>query len=371
MYAVAAVAVGVGLTGAAQAPAPFSISGRVIAARTGEPVARARVQMHVADAMTSGLTDDAGRFRLLAHQPGRYRLSASASGYLSRAFGEEPEIGGTLIAVRGGEALEGFEIALERERRVAIAAPAEAAGAVEGTGGGPGRGVPAVDTDDEARRDIAPRSGARVFGIVDATGVGSLTVRLSPAGGDRRDARAMSVPTPAHGPFVFPAVPPGRYRLQAIISPSDYYPETREPGRAERLLASITIGGDDVTDRVIDVPANRAIDTVRVTVTDTAARLSGFVRDAAAAVTTAGAVVVASSDPRDWTRESRRVRVVRADTTGFFDVTGLPAGRYVVAHVDRLAPGQLTDPAFLERLMGLPAIVLAAGQQATLDVIGR
>ena len=70
---------------AQEEPAAAAVRGRVRAA-TGEPVARATVELLNAAgaAVRAGRADDAGRFRLTAPAPGRYRLRAVAIGYRAR-----------------------------------------------------------------------------------------------------------------------------------------------------------------------------------------------------------------------------------------------------------------------------------------------
>lgn len=53
---------------------------------------------------------------------------------------------------------------------------------------------------------------------------------------------------------------------------------------------------------------------------------------------------------------------------GRFEFTDVPAGRYLVAHVDRLAPGELWDPAFLKTLANSRTVTVAEGQQATVQL---
>jgi hypothetical protein len=116
-----------------------------------------------------------------------------------------------------------------------------------------------------------------------------------------------------------------------------------------------------------DVGPDVSIDDVRITITS-GARISGTVLGLDGKPTTTGGVVIASLDPRDWTRVSRRVRLERPDTAGYFEASPLPPGRYSVSLVTTLAPGQLWDPAFLKTRSKSLQITLADGQSETVQL---
>ena len=513
---------------AAQTPTPsrlpMSISGRIVSATTGRPIPNARANVSIADYGVATTIDADGRFVATIREPGLHRVSASAPGYVTRAFGDQPEIGATRVAVRNGQAVQGIDIALHRGATIAgvvtddakdpfvsgtvrafakrvqygevryqlasetktddrgsyrltglapgeyvvgaiessvvtlapsVATPATATtitlaedaerdgvnvqlravktGAVEGSVTGPGTGSPRLvvqlvpdlisgvtNTNQFAaqvtggrfaffdvpagpyRLIVAPGLGGqpprawalapvvvaagnttqarvtvsdepRISGTVESVGLRQLTIRLTAIGGDRPEAPTNSVGTPAQGPFSIGAVAPGRYHLQTPISEmsdvllSHKRPRVDDPG-VHRLISSIFVKDEDVSDRVFVVAPNTSIGNIRVLVTETGARITGTVVDAAGAPTTTGAVVVFPIDPRDWTVVSRRIRVTRADTDGVYHVPLLPPGRYRVAHVMSLAPGQLSDPAFLKTLSSAQEIDAAAGSVATVQL---
>ena len=99
--------------------------------------------------------------------------------------------------------------------------------------------------------------------------------------------------------------------------------------------------------------------------------IAGTVRDAAGSLTAAGAVVIAPVDRRHATEVSRRLRVVRADTTGYFEARSLPPGRYRVAHVTQLATAHPWDAPFLDALTGAREISLAAAEKQELALRAR
>jgi hypothetical protein len=229
-----------------------------------------------------------------------------------------------------------------------------------------------VEDGAETTTELVLQKGPPLMGVVDAAGVGSVTVQLTPVGSEHPEAFSQSIQTAAHGPLLFPAVPPGRYRLEALIGAADYLFETRAERSEDRLLTRVLVDGIDVTDAVVTVDTSRTTGRVRVRITDTASRIQGLVRDADSKPTTSGAVMVFPANAGEWTPYSSRVRVVRADTAGRYDVTPLPAGRYLVAHVDALAPGQLRDRVFLTSLAAsAQSVTLAESDQALVDLSAR
>jgi hypothetical protein len=63
-----------------------------------------------------------------------------------------------------------------------------------------------------------------------------------------------------------------------------------------------------------------------------------------------GTVVILPEDTSRWREDSRTVRSARPDQHGEFSITGLPAGKYLIAAVDYVQDGQWYDPEFLADL---------------------
>jgi len=232
-----------------------------------------------------------------------------------------------------------------------------------------------IATGASAPITLRAAGGIALSGTIESVGLRSLTIVLSPVGTDYPGAIPQSLRATATGSWSMAAVAPGRYRIDARISEqgdvllSHKTPRLLDPG-VHRLLATVTINGEDVTDRVVTI-GDKPINDVRIRVTETAARITGHVRDAAGRITTAGAIVVAPADPRDWTPFTQRIKMARADTDGVYHVPLLPPGRYIVAHVASLAPGQLFDPAFLRTLGNARTVTLAPLDVVTMDVTIR
>jgi protocatechuate 3,4-dioxygenase beta subunit len=101
------------------------VRGRVVDARTGAPIAGARVSMAQAAPLGTAasappgapgaVTGDDGRFEMTGVVPFEYVVEARAEGYISRFFGQ-PMGGprGILVAVRGGRVVSDIDFALDR-----------------------------------------------------------------------------------------------------------------------------------------------------------------------------------------------------------------------------------------------------------------
>lgn len=211
-----------------------------------------------------------------------------------------------------------------------------------------------VAANAETTATLPLRSGGRVSGTV----TGPAGVQLVPIGTDHPEAAVASAALVNPGSFIMANLAPGRYRWMRtpmmFTSPPD-------------SVLSVFVDGQDVTDVPIDIAADTAIENVRVTVTP-GARVSGSVLDSTGKTTSRGAVIVASTNPRDWTEATRRIRLARPDTAGFYEISGLPPGSYTVSTVTALLPGQLWDAVFLKTVAKARQITLSQAQTTTLDL---
>jgi hypothetical protein len=133
-------------------------------------------------------------------------------------------------------------------------------------------------------------------------------------------------------------------------------------------LKSVTVDGTDVTDSGFDFQGGRAVN-VEVVVTQRMASVSGTVRDASGKPAVDYSVVAFAQDDAKWTPHTRFIAASAANLNGAFEITGLPAGDYVVVAVPPIEAGEETDP---ERLKGWRAvgrtITLANGQASTVGL---
>ena len=199
-----------------------------------------------------------------------------------------------------------------------------------------------------------PNSG-RTNIMVDGPAVTGLTIVTGSGGtitGTFVRDPAATQPIPADVTVVArgsgPSMVQGRgntFRLAGIAGPVRLDVEGLPEGW---VVKSISVEGDDVTDRTFDVRSGQAA-TARVVLTNRVTQVSGAVTPRPRGAD--APVVVFADDPTKWAYPSRYVGVTRADENGRFSITGLPGGeRYLAMAVDYLEDVEATDPEFLERL---------------------
>lgn len=134
-------------------------------------------------------------------------------------------------------------------------------------------------------------------------------------------------------------------------------------------IASVVYGGADVTDAGFEVRGNDPSASLRVTLTQSAATLSGTVADARGSVLSDYTVVVFADDEDKWRlRSGRYVRSARPDQEGTFRVTGLPEGRYLVLATEHPVE-DWQDPAVLESLRDTSTpLTLGKGEQKVVSI---
>ena len=92
-------------------------------------------------------------------------------------------------------------------------------------------------------------------------------------------------------------------------------------------LKRILHDGQDVTDAPLAFEPGSQLSGLRVVLTQSAASVSGSVRDDRGAAVLDATVVVFPDDETLWRPQSRFIRTARPDTSGRFEMTGLPAPR--------------------------------------------
>ena len=98
------------------APERVAVRGRVTAADTGAPLARARVRASPSPGSSgnSATTDADGRYQLLV-PPGLYTLEASKPAYMTLSYGQRRAFErGTLVEVSAGDTLDDVSFVLPR-----------------------------------------------------------------------------------------------------------------------------------------------------------------------------------------------------------------------------------------------------------------
>ncbi len=410
-------------------PRAGAISGRIYD-RFGEPLANVRVDAlrsrfmqgsrRIQPAGIGDVTDDTGAFRLFGLPPGEYyvaarpvggrpgdgralvfypgtsdiaqaqRLSVDAAAESSALFQLVPlatsSVGGTVVNASGSP-IEASVSLLSEALGLGYANPvtgAQGGLTLTGHSGRDGRffieGVPPGPYTVQANGLMRPgpdgpiHNSGRSNIVVDGPAVTGLTIVTGSGGtitGTFVRDPAATQPIPADVTVVArgsgPSMVQGRgntFRLAGIAGPVRLDVEGLPEGW---VVKSISVEGDDVTDRTFDVRSGQAA-TARVVLTNRVTQVSGAVTPRPRGAD--ASVVVFADDPTKWAYPSRYLVVTRADQNGRFSITGLPGGeRYLAMAVDYLEDGEETDPEFLERMRArATSFSLSDGGRTTVDL---
>ena len=127
--------------------------------------------------------------------------------------------------------------------------------------------------------------------------------------------------------------------------------------------------GEDVTDVPLDFTDVYDGRDVEVVLTQRAADVSGVVTDARGQLVTDATVLLFAEDPAQWTAWSRFIAAGRPDQQGRFVLGGMPGGRYWIAAVDYLVPGEEGDPEVLARVRTTASpLQLGDGESRTINL---
>jgi hypothetical protein len=264
-----------------------------------------------------------GSFAIANVPPGRYLAVARSGGR-----GDDPRMGTQSLNVNG-ENISGVTIALQPGVLLSGNITVESAGT-------------AAPTDYSTFRVDVPDAEPLPFLAGPGPGGG---------GPGATGARAQK-----NGAFEVGALLPGRHYIRAS-------------GQGPWSLKSVTIGGHDVTDQLIELRSGQNVDNVTIVLTDRVAGIAGTVRDGVGNPAAQLTVIAFSSDQQYWRPQSRQIQAVRSDQSGAFRLRGLPPGDYEIVAIDDVEQGEWYDPTFLERIRsGAKRISLGEGETKTLDL---
>jgi len=135
-------------------------------------------------------------------------------------------------------------------------------------------------------------------------------------------------------------------------------------------VASVTLGGRDVTEEPIDLNGLDSLSGLVVSLTSDPTRVEGGVVDEAGRALRDYVVVVQPSEALSSPEATnRRVRALRPDGQGRFETGGLPPGRYLATAVPALQEGREYSPELRERLRAYAReLVLRPGDHVALDL---
>jgi hypothetical protein len=171
----------------------------------------------------------------------------------------------------------------------------------------------------------------------------------------------------AEGTFTVRGVPPGRYRINAAT------PAPPDAQGRRWVLKSAMVGGQDAADLPFDIGVASDLAGVVITMSNRAAELTGVLQMPGGTAASDYSIVVFPRDERLWGVSPRRARAVRPASNGRYQVTGMPAGEYLLAALTDVDQGEWLNPDFLRGIA--PAAIpiqLVEGERWTQDIrIGR
>ena len=331
---------------------------------SGRPVSGAIVTLLPRDANSSDIsqathTEKDGRFLFEKVLPGAYTVVASTIPQQRIAYhgrvkldGSHFEIQATTLLlskelkeIRGAGTFNPSDVDLSPP--VVDAPPGSASNDVTVAGGGETRSTLAL----EPPRKVA---GRLIFeGPAKPQPAKDIRVEMSMIG---IDGGPPGVNVNDDGTFEFTNAVPGRYAISIGGTAAPW------------SLASATTGGVDVLDFFLDVPRDRDVRDLTITLRDRHTELTGSVLDGAGQPAGERTVVVFPADERLWAG-AQRVEADDLFADGTYAFRDLRPGRYLVAVVDGVEYGEWLDPNFLRRLVPLAvAVTLGDGERKIQDL---
>lgn len=135
------------------------------------------------------------------------------------------------------------------------------------------------------------------------------------------------------------------------------------------FLKAVLVDGKDVTETARDFSSTYDGKPVEIVLRPSGAEINGTVSDDRGQTTTDCTVVVFPDEPELWTPFSRFISTGRPNQEGRFSLNGLPAGRYHVAALEYLAPGEERNPEILTQLRGVSTVLsLSEGESRSINL---
>ena len=135
-------------------------------------------------------------------------------------------------------------------------------------------------------------------------------------------------------------------------------------------LEAVLYQGRNVIDVPFDLRSGQERERIRLILTDRASRLVGVVQDEDGNAITERAIVALPVNSAYWRPGSRHIQLTYPDTSGRYEIVGLPAGVYLVAAIAGISAGDPYDLAIFQEIAaaGTEALV-EAGETTTLDLV--
>jgi hypothetical protein len=135
------------------------------------------------------------------------------------------------------------------------------------------------------------------------------------------------------------------------------------------VVRAVRVNGQDVTDAGVEVKPNEDVGGVEVELTNRITTVMGGVTNGRGEAAKDYTAIVFVQDKEKWTSNARYPSSARPDQDGRFKITALPPGEYYIIAIDRVDPGQIGDPDFLESLRTrATSFSLREGETRTFDL---
>ena len=135
-------------------------------------------------------------------------------------------------------------------------------------------------------------------------------------------------------------------------------------------LETVLYRGSNVIDVPFDLRAGQEREQISPVLTDRATRLVDVTQDNAGNAMVDRAVVALPVNSSFWLPGSRHIRLTYPDSSGRYEIVGLPAGAYLIVAVPVISNGDLYDAAIFQEIAAAGTeVLLEPGTTTTLNLI--
>jgi hypothetical protein len=134
-------------------------------------------------------------------------------------------------------------------------------------------------------------------------------------------------------------------------------------------IRAVRLNGTDITDTGIEFKPNEDISGLEVEITNRLTTITGLVTNARGEGVKEYSAIAFSQDREKWKVQGRYQTMGRPDQDGRFKMSGLAPGDYYIVALDKIEPGQMSDPEFLDvvRAKATP-VTIREGETRTVDL---
>jgi Carboxypeptidase regulatory-like domain len=200
-----------------------------------------------------------------------------------------------------------------------------------------------VGTSDLSDLTVQLQPPLRVEGRIEFSGANG------PPAAPQTFSAGITFETPFGGPGQFAVSARNAAPFSTVAAGGQYIVHAGLIGAAPELarwfVKSVTLDGQDITDRAFDLETD--VTSLVVTFTDRPSRVSGMVKDSRGAVAQDAIVLAFPVDPQRWSgygSEPRTIRGAPTSDAGDYKFDHLPAGDYYLIAIDAAAADDWTDP---------------------------